>query len=102
MRDVVSVEYLVEPIIHSQPGIMDLTQEPSWMDRIVVYLKIGEQPEDRTKSRILWLKAARYVLYDNKLYKRGYSMPLLKCATPSEEKYIMRSWNANHLRIHYQ
>ena len=29
---------------------MELTQEPSWMDPIVVYLKIGEQPEDKTEA----------------------------------------------------
>ena len=60
------------------------------MDPIVAYLKIGEQPKDKTEARILRLKAARYVLYDDKLYKRGYSMLLLKCATPSKVQYITR------------
>ena len=60
------------------------------MDPIVEYLKTSEQPEDKTKARILWLKADHYVLYDDKLYRRGYSMPLLKCITLSEVKYIMR------------
>ena len=55
-----------------------------------MYLKTGEQPEDKIEAQILRLKAARYVLYDDKLYKRGYSMPLLKCATPLKAKYIMR------------
>ena len=69
---------------------MELTQEPSWMDLIVAYLKTSKQPEDKTKARILRLKVARYILYDDKLYMRGYSMLLLKCSTPSEVKYIMR------------
>ena len=60
------------------------------MDPIVVYLKTGEQPGEKTKARILRLKAAHYVLYNNKLYRRGYFMPLLKCVTPLEVKYIMR------------
>ena len=30
------------------------------------------------------------MLYNDKLYRRGYSMPLLKCATPLEAKYIMK------------
>ena len=46
------------------------------MDHIVAYLKIGEHPEDKTEAQILQLKAARYVLYDDKLYRRGYSMSL--------------------------
>ena len=69
---------------------MKLTQEPSWNEPIIVYLKTGLQPEDKIEARILWLKAALYVLYDDKLYRRGYFMPLLKCATPSEVKYITR------------
>ena len=84
------MEFLAEPSIHPQYGVMELTQEPPWMDPIVQLLKIGEQLEDKTKARMLRLKAAHYVLYDDKLYRRDYSMPLLKCATPSEAKYIMR------------
>ena len=60
------------------------------MDPIVAHLKTSKQPNDKTKAQILLLKAIRYVLYDDKLYRRGYSMPLLKCATPSEAKYIVR------------
>ena len=53
------------------------------MDLIVTYLKTGEQLKDKTEARILLLKAARYVLYNDKLYRKGYSMPLLKCVSPS-------------------
>ena len=35
-------------------------------------------------------KVAHYILYDNRVYRRGYSMPLLKCVTPSEAKYMLR------------
>ena len=69
---------------------MELTQEPSWIDPIVAYLKTGEQPKDKIEAQILWLKVARYVLYDDKLYKRCYSKLLLKCVTPLEVKYIMK------------
>ena len=42
LLDSVSLEYLAEPSIHLQLGIMELTQEPSWMDTIVSYLKTNE------------------------------------------------------------
>ena len=42
LLDAASVEFLVEFSIHSRQGVMELTQEPSWMDPIVVYLKTGE------------------------------------------------------------
>ena len=83
LLDVVSVEYLAEPSIYPQPGVMELTQEPSWMDPIVAYLKTSEQPKDKTEAHILRLKATCYALYDDKLYRRGYSMPILKYVTPS-------------------
>ena len=69
---------------------MELAQEPSWMDPIIPYLKIGELLGKRTEARILRIKTAHYMIYDNKLYKRGYSMPLLKCVTPFEADYIIR------------
>ena len=70
------------------------------MDPIVAYLKTGELPENKIKVRILRLKAARYVIYDDKLYRRGYSMPLLKCVTPSELDYIMREIHKSICRNH--
>ena len=79
---------------------MKLTQEPSWIDPIVAYLKIDEQPKDKTEAITLRLKVARYVLYDDNLYRRGYSMPLLKCVIPSEAKYIIREIHEDICRNH--
>ena len=59
------------------------------MDPIIAYLKNGELPEEKMEARILRLKAAHYVLYDDKLFRRGYSMPLMKCVLPMEAKNIM-------------
>ena len=39
LLDAVSVEFLAKPNIHLQQGVMEVTQEPSWMDPIVSYLK---------------------------------------------------------------
>ena len=72
------------------------------MDPIIEYLKTSEQPENKTESRIVRLKVARYVLCDDKLYRRAYSMPLVECVTPLEAKYIMREIHegtcGNHAR----
>ena len=68
---------------------MELTRELSSIDPIIAYLKNGELTKEKIEARILLLKAARYMLYDDKLYKRGYSMPLVKCILPTELKTIM-------------
>ena len=60
------------------------------MDPIIAYLRNDKLPEGKIEACILRLKAARYIHYDDKLYRRGYSMPLLKCIPPSEKEYIMR------------
>ena len=52
------------------------------MDPIIAYLKNDELLERKIDAQILKLKAARYVIYDGKLYRKGYSMPLLKCVPP--------------------
>ena len=59
------------------------------MDPIIAYPKNNELPKEKTEACILRLKAARYVLYDDKLYRRGYSMPLLKCVLVMEAKNII-------------
>ena len=43
------------------------------MTPIVIYLKDGRLPEDKDKARELRIRAAKYVLIDEVLYKRGFS-----------------------------
>ena len=59
-RDVVSVEFLVEPSIGRQPEIIEMTQEPLWMDPIITYLRNDELHEGKIEAHILRLKAATY------------------------------------------
>ena len=60
------------------------------MTPIVRYLKDGQLPEDKSKARLLRLKATRYMLYDVQLYRRGFSTPLLKCVNLEEGNYILQ------------
>lgn len=59
------------------------------MDPIIEFLK-GIQPDDQSEIKKLQRKAAHYLLQGEKLYKRGYSLPLLKCLTPDEADYVIR------------
>ena len=47
----------------------------NWMTPVVRYLRDGALPEDKKKARLLQLKAARYTLYDDQLYKRAFLDP---------------------------
>ena len=79
LLNVVSIDFFYEPNIKQQPKVIELEHVPLWMDPIVAYVKTGELPGNKTEARILTMKVARYVIYDDKLYRRGYSIPLLEC-----------------------
>ena len=54
------------------------------------FIREGKLPEDKAEARKLKYKAVRYVDYDGKLYKRGFSQPLLKSIDGEECTYVMR------------
>ena len=61
----------------------------NWMAPIIQYLRDSILLEDKSKVRLLRLKATQYILYDGKLYRRGFPTPLLKCVDLKEENYIL-------------
>ena len=60
------------------------------MTLVIQYLKDDMFPEDKKKARLLRLKATRYTLYDNQLYKRGFSTPLLKYVDLHKGNHILQ------------
>ncbi|KAI5406559.1 hypothetical protein KIW84_053046 [Lathyrus oleraceus] len=72
-----------------------------WMTPIYNYLTRDELPADPKEAAIVKRRACSYVLLEGKLYRRGFSIPLLKCV--EEEKVpdilgeIHRGINAQHL-----
>ncbi|XP_074336060.1 uncharacterized protein LOC141673228 [Apium graveolens] len=63
---------------------------PTWMTPILAYIKEGSLPDEKNEARKINYKATRYVIYDGVLYKRGFSVPLLKCIDGDECNYILR------------
>ena len=72
------------------PEVQQLKNEENWMTPIVSYLKDGKLPEGKDEARKLRVRAARYVLMDEVLYKRGFSQPYLRCLVPDEVNYVLR------------
>ncbi|KAI3448541.1 hypothetical protein Pfo_005206 [Paulownia fortunei] len=65
-------------------------EEPSWKDNIIQYLTTGELPDNPVDARKLKTRAARFLIIDGELYKRGFSQPYLKCLTPIKANYVLR------------
>ena len=89
-------EVLKCPSTEESRPVMEIGHEPSWIDPLVAYLRDRILPHDAKEARKLRNQASRYILYEGKLYKRSYSLPLLKCLRPSEADYAL--WEV-HERI---
>ena len=80
---------------------LSIELEPSWMDSILNYLTTGALPEGKSAIRKVTHQAPHYILYDRKLYKRSFTLPLLKCLPPFEADYALREVHegicGNHL-----
>ncbi|GKV27534.1 hypothetical protein SLEP1_g36698 [Rubroshorea leprosula] len=88
----VFVEVLDEPSF-IKPRVMEISTDPatpSWTDPILSFLRDGTVPEDRQEAMKLRRKASRYTLVDGVLYKRSFSLPLLRCLNPYEAEYALR------------
>ncbi|XP_073137962.1 uncharacterized protein [Henckelia pumila] len=77
------------------------SEEPSWKDEIIDYLKQEKLPANQVEAQKLRVRAARFTIIDGELYKRGFSSPYLKCLTPAKGNYVLREIHegicGNHL-----
>ena len=53
------------------------------------YLTTGILPDNPSEGRRFKWKASQFLLVDGQLYKRSFSLPLLKCLRPSEANYVL-------------
>ena len=60
-----------------------------WARDIIHFLKNGELPDNKKYARKIRVEAVRHTLVGNTLYRRGYTLPLLKCLSELEAKYII-------------
>ena len=62
----------------------------NWITPIISYLKEGKLPEGKDEAIKLRVRAARYLLINEVLYKRGFSQPYLRCLALDEANYVLR------------
>ena len=63
----------------------------SWMTPIISFLQDEHLPQDVEEAK---KRAARFTILNGALYKRGFSMPYLKCVDEKEAKYILEEIHA--------
>ncbi len=62
----------------------------SWMTPITKYLEDGILPTDVVKARKLKVRATRFILMQGILYRRGFSLPYLRCLDKLKAEYVMK------------
>ena len=72
----------------------------NWMTPIVTFLQDGHLPQNTEKAKKVKKSAARFTILNDTLYKRGFSMPYLKCVDKEEAKYILEEIHQGICRDH--
>ncbi|XP_060968453.1 uncharacterized protein LOC133036004 [Cannabis sativa] len=85
----VPIEYLPEPSIHTKEEVLLLDTTQSWMTPIAAYLEQGTLPTNKNEAKKMRRKATRYLIIDGVMYRRGYSMPLLRCVHQDQAQRLM-------------
>ena len=75
--------------------------EPTWMDAITSYLRDETLPSDVIEARKVKSKSSWYVLHNDELYRRSFTMLLLKCLSQKQDDIVIEEVHSgvcgNHL-----
>ncbi|GAU12536.1 hypothetical protein TSUD_182500 [Trifolium subterraneum] len=85
-------ETLTKPSIEKTAEVMHIcaVDEQSWMSPVYNFLKSNTVPVDAKEAAKIRKRACSYVLLDDKLYRRGFSIPLLKCVEEARIGFILQ------------
>ncbi|GAU50120.1 hypothetical protein TSUD_192410 [Trifolium subterraneum] len=85
-------ETLTKPSIEKTAEVMHIyaIDEQSWMSPVYNFLKSNTLPVDAKEATKIRKRACSYVLLDDKLYRRGFSIPLLKCVEEARVEFILQ------------
>ena len=77
-------------LIEDGKQIQEIDVEEDWTAPLKEYLQSGALPDGKDVARRLEVRASRFVLIRDVLYKKGFSRPYLRCLSHSEAEYVMK------------
>uniref|UniRef100_A0A2N9EFD4 Reverse transcriptase domain-containing protein n=1 Tax=Fagus sylvatica TaxID=28930 RepID=A0A2N9EFD4_FAGSY len=75
---------------HKREEMNPIDISDSWMTSIAKYLEDGTLPTNVVEVRKLKVRATRFILVQGILYRRGFSLPYLRCLDKLEAEYVMK------------
>ena len=70
--------------------MQEVNSDKNWTTPLIAYLRLGILPDGKDAARKIKVQALRFVLIKDVLYKRGFSLPYLRCLSHDEADYVMR------------
>ncbi|XP_060974614.1 uncharacterized protein LOC133039709 [Cannabis sativa] len=98
--NLVPVEVLSEASICETKDVEMIDSSPTWTTPIINYLLDRKLPNDKNGAQKLLYSVPRYTIIEGKLYRKGYSMSLLRCVLPTEANEIIREIHEGFCRDH--
>ena len=87
----VPIEHLPEPSVKiDNEEVSSVMSEPSWMDPIWDYLVDRILPSNPKEASKLRTRSATFTIHWGALYKRGFSIPIIKCVGKEDANYVLR------------
>ena len=85
------IQTLTHSSISDQASKLAVIKDVSdWRKAIINYLENGTLPTEKKSVVQLKIKAGRFAMLNGTLYKKGFTLPLLKCVSPEKRNYILR------------
>lgn len=72
----------------------------NWMDPILTYITDGKLPPETSEARKIKIRSSRFTILNDKLYKRRFSQPYLKCLDFEDATYVLREIHEGVCRNH--
>ena len=70
--------------------VMPIQEQDDWMTPIISFLKNNPLPNSKAEESKIQARAARFIIIDDVLYRRGYSLPYQCCVTAPEAEYVFK------------
>ena len=85
------IRSLTYPSISDQTSELAMIEEVSnWRRELIDYLTNGTLSSERKFVAKLRMRAGRFIMVNGTLFKRGFTLLLLKCVSPEEGNYILQ------------